>query len=64
MCAEGGAAWTILPEGTGNRITWSYYFELTTPLISLVGALLVKFFFKHAMADALKRMKEQLEAQP
>jgi uncharacterized protein YndB with AHSA1/START domain len=58
---KGGASWIILPDDTGNTVTWNYYFDLTSSLISPIGALLVKFFFKHAMAAALKRVKEQLE---
>ena len=58
---KGGASWTIQPDARGSTVTWDYYFELTSAAVSLVGALLVKFFFKHAMAAALKLVKHQLE---
>jgi uncharacterized protein YndB with AHSA1/START domain len=58
---KGGASWTISPADPGSTITWDYYFDLTSSLVSPVGAVLVKFFFKHAMAAALKQIKQQLE---
>jgi hypothetical protein len=38
------AAWSFAPEGAGTRIDWSYSFELTTPLVYPLGALVVKLF--------------------
>lgn len=61
LTKKGGGSWTLFGENNKTRVTWRYYFNLSSPFIYPAALPLVKVFYKKALSDAVKRLKQNLE---
>jgi uncharacterized protein YndB with AHSA1/START domain len=60
LLVRGGEGdWTFSPAGDGTRIAWDYRFELTTPLVYPLAAVVV-LLFRRWMAGGLGRLRTLL----
>ena len=60
LVKSGGGEWDFLKTKRGTMVIWRFHFELTSPLVYPIGALLVRVFFKKAMMNCLKGMREAI----
>lgn len=58
LVKSGGGEWDFLKTKRGTMVIWRFHFELSSPVVYPIGALLVKVFFKTAMMRCLKGMRE------
>lgn len=60
LVREGRSVWSFAPEDAGTRVTWTYTFELTSPLALGPAALVVKIFMHGAMQRCLDSLRDSL----
>ncbi|HZP64751.1 MAG TPA: SRPBCC family protein [Rudaea sp.] len=60
LVREGRADWRFLPDAVGTRVTWSYAFELTSPVAAVLATPLLRVFMRGAMQRCLDVMATQL----
>jgi len=59
LVRSGEGDWTFSPSGSGTRVDWLYTFELTTPLVRPLAALVLSAFQKW-MARGLETLSAKL----
>ncbi len=59
---SGTVSYTLEPEGTGTRFTRVFRYEVNGPLFAVVNLLLYQRRVTAESAEALRRLKRQLEA--
>ncbi|SRR5260221_2106877 len=59
LVRSGEADWTFTPDGSGTHVDWVYTFELTTPLVYPLAALVI-MAFERWMARGLETLEAAL----